>query len=599
MIFLLIVYVILLILYSPAFTEGYFLIDDQTLIGNSFFQSSISILEKIKLVFKPHSQIDYYPIRDLSYLLDWLFSTNLENNLLPVKLQNLIWFCLTGFFIYKILCIHNKNWALILTSIWLLHPYHAESLFWASARKDLLANCFYVMTVFSLMVFHKNNQKTNKSEYDFKFILNFLVISSLNLLMNLSKATYLLFFPMLLILGVFYYGKDILKKINLFSVLVFNSGISLILALVQKWQYSSVNNMFFDYESNYRIKAILIALGKMSLGVIYFPINVIDCENWGEWVDFNFNYIYIGIFVTSAFLGFSFYSLKKKNWFYIICVFVVLSIYVLTPGPNILHRNFYSLRYFVPISIVLTIALNYFLKDKKKFKDFNIKYKLIFLFSFAVFIYSTWIESINWQTNESVMDKSVKQSEQQPNLIWNRALTYIDKMKWGKTTETENQLIKADLDKLRKVCSIDSVNEYRNGSLCMGFWAGSKQLNKTLKDFYTIPESEYNKNLDIYYIVTNKIANTNLIRPFDDQIIHSEKYQVYLMHKVDNSFMAREDLKAMYLIELCMANDYAKAQNQFTELSSLGLINKARFLTLISDLPNKNELLKIRNCLKF
>src|SRR4051812_21513949 len=59
----------LIIAYLPALSAPLFSTDDQSLLMIPQFQPPITF-ETIRTLFKVGAHIDYYPIRDLSYLID-------------------------------------------------------------------------------------------------------------------------------------------------------------------------------------------------------------------------------------------------------------------------------------------------------------------------------------------------------------------------------------------------------------------------------------------------------------------------------------------------------------------------------------------------
>ena len=91
----------LLLIYAPGIPEPFFIIDDQLLIQAPQIQHFS--LAALKSIFTLGNNVDFYPLRDLSYVLDWSWGGDLAANSTSVRLQNFFWFFASVLLIFGIL----------------------------------------------------------------------------------------------------------------------------------------------------------------------------------------------------------------------------------------------------------------------------------------------------------------------------------------------------------------------------------------------------------------------------------------------------------------------------------------------------------------
>ncbi len=148
--------------YLPGLS-GDFFIDDRGYTLNNPAITDTPIAQFWQL-FTTMPEMEYLPIRDLSYLLDYqLFGDNpfgykLHNFLLFLLLTLAVWL-----FSRRLLQLliplqpYLFQLALVLTALYMLHPSHVESVSWIAGRKDLLAAlfCFLSLWLFAIALQHQ------------------------------------------------------------------------------------------------------------------------------------------------------------------------------------------------------------------------------------------------------------------------------------------------------------------------------------------------------------------------------------------------------------------------------------------------------------
>ncbi len=237
--------ILLIFIYLPYLNEPFFIIDDFSLVGiPQLAECSFSSLYQRFLVMGYH--IDYYPLRDLSYLADnCISSTNAAGtNGIVSRLHNIFLFIATVFVLFEIflkLKINKEN-ALWISLLIFLNPFFNENYLWISGRKDLLSLFFLTLSVYAYLNAQESKKYTTWSTSLFFYILSLL-----------SKASFVLLPSVLLVFNLVQKSKD--KKNIVFLSLASAIGISW--ALFQSFFYSNINNMSLNYPYLYRLKASL------------------------------------------------------------------------------------------------------------------------------------------------------------------------------------------------------------------------------------------------------------------------------------------------------------------------------------------------------
>ena len=150
-------------LYFPTLNNGFFNIDDEKVVLNNINIREFS-WKNLKKNFNPlditkHSEKAYKPLRTASYMIDYALG---KNNPFIYHLGNLAIYLVICLLLYKILLEHLKNSALWISLFFALHPVHAESVAWVSARSDLLAWLFCAL---SFLFYQRNSNKEKNLTY--------------------------------------------------------------------------------------------------------------------------------------------------------------------------------------------------------------------------------------------------------------------------------------------------------------------------------------------------------------------------------------------------------------------------------------------------
>ena len=384
-------------LYLPCFSADFFSLDDKALLFIPQFSPPFNAQSLISL-FRIGANIDFYPIRDLSYLVDSFFWGQAP---LGFHLQQFFWIVLSYivlFFLLLELGIEKRR-AFLFASIWIFHPFHVETFVWNSARKDILA----IFGILAATYFSFKYNRTHKSSNCIAAIFFFLFSI-------LSKATFVLF-P----ICFFAFPRVRKSRVQMYCVWVATT-IGLLWALFQSWFYRVQNDMSIALSVRERTEASLAALGKMMAGLILSRYNNIENDNLGDWRVLNHPFVFVGIGVWCVFFCFFGYCiLKKKNIF---TPLSALALYIPISGLIFSSRNFYSVRFFEPLFLLMIIALATYLSKASIEK----------IVGFGGFIliacsYSTFSEARIWETSLSVRKKALESS---PASLSSRTFYYGD-----------------------------------------------------------------------------------------------------------------------------------------------------------------------------
>lgn len=587
---ILIVGCVLVFIYMHNFVEEYFIIDDDVLIGAPQVASQVSALTKVRQIFTPGLHYDYYPVRDLTYLLDWAWGIDLSVNLLPAKLQNLLWFLLIGWLSFRLMLhLHiPKDWAQIIASIWLLHPANAELLLWASARKDLVALALTLLGAVWLIDI-ETDPRSDRSRCSWLRSLGAIVAFTAS---GLAKAGLLLVpagVGVALLLVKCWPSKKIVRQALGISIVL---GFGLI--LLQKWQYSAVNDMAFNYTLNYRLQGIVTAFGKMVAGLFYFPAIIIDCENWGEWVSSQRPYSVVGLLALGTLIGGAWHYRKNKQLLF--WIIIISCIYVLIPGPNIYHRNFFSNRYFSPVFLVAIIGLAHL--QRQAWPTFNKRTVKTLIIVAIIFCGLVVRESRHWLSNKDIWDKSVRETQAQPNALQNRLITYLNLKRWGQLNEDDLATLEEDAEKLHKLCVSALTAERANGSLCFGYWRNIKELKQTHPPlFASVTEEEivamhaaFNKDLGR--------LTKEVVIPYvpGDSFTASRDFQAYSYYRKLHLDNTTEKMRILHLVDVCFRGNSTHARALAEEKQRNGLIRKHVLFETVGSVRNPDELKKLQDC---
>lgn len=447
-----------LLCYLPGLAEPYFQVDDFVLTSAPMVRAAWSWRALIS-IFTPGHQIDFYPIRDLSHWLDWSFGVNIEENGTIARLQNLLWLAGTGMALAWLWrswgVARNLSW--IAAAFWISWPTHAETWMWIAGRKDVMAMFFAVA---SLVAFSCGRQGRRGADL---VALVFFVLSLF------SKASFLLL-PVGLAAWMWLWPKRRTQRDWIFLGLWFAVAIGA--GLLHLWIYRSVNDMALNYPPSYRWPAVISALGRMMVGLFWMPANTVDVENWGEWMSLNREFFLPGLITLLAWLGLTLWSLRRpgRHRLEVLFVTALAAAYFVFPGVNGVHRNFYSVRYFEPVALVL---LSYAVWRAQAWGRRPLALGLV---AMALAMPLSFFEGRNWETEGGIWDKSLRQTPANPTL-------HFQKLRWedlqdtlGQRTPEQQKELQAEVHQLIEHCRQLSLTAGEGGTLCHFFWSSALGL---------------------------------------------------------------------------------------------------------------------------
>ena len=201
---------LVIIAYYPGLSGPFFSDDRAYIYDNTLIQDgSISAIWKL---FTSINQIEYLPVRDLSYLIDYqLFG----DNSFGYKVSNLQFYLLLLFSAYfavsrlfKLftppLVTNTSIVLLLIMAIYAMHPAHVESVSWIAGRKDLLSSIFTFLALgfYCQAISEQGEKQSNR-------IVPLLISMVAFILGMLSKAA---IFPVVILMVLIFIADSQLRK---------------------------------------------------------------------------------------------------------------------------------------------------------------------------------------------------------------------------------------------------------------------------------------------------------------------------------------------------------------------------------------------------
>jgi tetratricopeptide (TPR) repeat protein len=181
------------VFYSPTLSFDFVNYDDPFYI----LENPVIHYFNFEAIFLKPSVGLYHPLTTASFALDWYTGSG---QAWSFHLTNLIFHLLAGYFLF--LCLEQifagkQSLNLLITAIFLLHPFKVESVAWVSERKDVLSGFFLFVSFYFYLKFSNSDFKKH-----YLFALLFFALAML------SKAS-ILFLPLVFL------AWDVLKKSRL------------------------------------------------------------------------------------------------------------------------------------------------------------------------------------------------------------------------------------------------------------------------------------------------------------------------------------------------------------------------------------------------
>lgn len=552
-----IVFIFLILIYWPNLNGPFFTSDDAQLILLPQFSSPVSLQNFIS-IFTPGNHLDFYPVRDLSYFLDTIF---FNSSPFLMRLENLVFLFIGYLYFFKLFTIFNFNLKIkaIISSAWIFSFYQLEQVMWLSARKDLLALTFAMISIYYF--FEQDRSKSKVSNYLWPIFY---------LLSILSKATFGL-------LPLFYLFHFLLISKNSQKIKPIITCLTLMLVngVFQSWFYSNITDMTYRLAYLDRFHISMSALGRMLLGMIYYPVNAIDFFNFGDWLTINQKYEWIGVlFILISLVGFT-YSIYKKRYNHLLFIFIVALLYFPISGLIFPHKMFYSTRYLIPIYFLMLFGVAYFANKLEKYFYLFVTF-LIFNLGFL------WVDLANWKDNLSIRLKAVNHSSEG---IYPKTQLLLELM---------GPSVQSSINKLQLVQEIDQKCREENNLSCLRYYLISKDIFKNVdinkSNYYW---TKYMLTINLYQYNKKDILNNIISDGFKSSFFPMAKLTEWTNEK---KYLTNAEERIWKILSECIKKEDAiSLKNNFIEKK---LIRSNDLLNFIeSELSPENQKLA-KLCLK-
>jgi hypothetical protein len=269
------------------------------------------------------------------------------------------------------------------------------------------------------------------------------------------SKTSLVLLPSVLALA-FWFNPFHLNKEERKTALTYSVALSVICcgwALFQAKVYADINDMRFFYPLAYRINASAAALGREISGLIYPPLNIVDVENWGSWLRYNFHFLPVGFAAYSAYLIALGIALRKSNHALVLCLLALAALYLPTSGLIFQHRNFYSTRYFEPALVFSFLAVGSTLSRISTERIWKSAASILMILTACSFFFSSQ-ESEAWSSSRSVIEKSLSRHPDRMSLKAYLVTALNKENQWGRLTSQEVTKLKALKMEIQNYCGL-------------------------------------------------------------------------------------------------------------------------------------------------
>jgi hypothetical protein len=521
----------LFILLAPGFHEAFFPIDDHGLFNQAYLKNPWH-WSSLKALLTPGNSADYYPIRDMSTWLDWSLAKNLRVDTTIPQIQNFVWLVGTAILLFLLLNQISQKYLVnsLVTSAWLLHPFHQESLHWISARKDLMS-WFFMLA--SSLVFIKLIQKPRV-----KFLFSICILFLLGLL---SKAGFLAVpFAVLAWLLFEKYRNDKRHHALVWTTVVCSCGIALLMVLVNYWNYTASNYMQMTEEPWVRFLSVLAAFGRNVIGSIVPFYNAVDVEPWGGWYLFNRQFVLFGGLALLSLLGLTVFSFKKERSEWRLFILLIFAVLVMTPGFNPKHRNYYSIRYFEPVFFLVSVWISTFLQNRK----WSIGIAALVL----AFVGGTaFYDSPNWESNYAIMKKSNMINPEDPSIRSMLLFELHNLDTWGRLNKSEQENFRRLYQANLQECIFSKSVSGRCLTFLVRVNPLMKKFNRSVEEQDKIREIALKNIFSIKSQIFSEVAKSQLAFT----LFHS---------KLNNGVLNKELLRDYFAGQTSLTDDYSRVR---------------------------------------
>ncbi len=448
----LVIAIVSMLIRLPVLTSGLNPVDDGYLINVPQILSGYS-LESIVAIFAPGNHVDYYPIRDLSYKLDYVL---FGGDWTYYHAHQLLLFGELVLLVFLILCALGVPVGLgaPIVAAWAFNPFHTETLAWLSARKDILA---LVFGAYSVLFFIIGTRRYSKR-------LLGLAVGSFALCL-FSKASFV-FLPLL---GVAYLAT-VSKQCRLLPRPYILGAMALagVYGIFTIWFYTKISPAMANHDFNFRLQASAASFSRMLAGWFDSQVNVLEVWNTTSWLSDNVQFITPGYILWAFFILSFIYALKSQSRALSLTLVAFGLLYIPICGLIFSHHGFYSTRYFEPSSLALYIGVGYMLSAvTAKSGDLPRSWLRLGFGFLAVFsIAPAWSDAELWQDPQAVIEKS---AQIQPHSIGLHMIRY-QSLSAAATQAGASQTAISAADELRTWLSKECQPRPAVDLNCFFFW---------------------------------------------------------------------------------------------------------------------------------
>jgi len=402
-------FLILLILgclvYFPLFTNDLTNWDDISyILENPFIKTFNS--DNLKSIWSTYYMGNYHPLTMCSYLIEYqCWGSNGIGYHIVSLLLHIINSCLVYQLINKI-TLSKKSLGLYASIIFLVHPFHVESVAWASERKDLL----YVLFLLISSLYFIKYCKINNRKYYYFSLFGFL-------LSCFSKGQAVVLPILLFIIGFFCFNKKALALLKSLLPFFIIAAIFGIIAIKAQGEAIRENDGLLGYE---RIFIASFGLTQYIIKFI-FPHDFIPQYDYPSKTNGSLPYVYyLSILTPVIILGLILLIYKNSKeylWailFFILAIFPVLQLF---PVGNAFMADRYI---YLPMAGLCYLTI-YFL-NKISF----VKNKLlIYIPIFIVLGYLNYIQTQYWKSGISLWTHQLTARPENLTGLFNRGNAYV------------------------------------------------------------------------------------------------------------------------------------------------------------------------------
>lgn len=250
-----------------------FAVDDRVLFIENTAVHGLSFDNLKKVLLSVPNNIEYLPIRDLTYMIDYSIW---GLNPFGYHLSNILYYLFTCIMLYLFLMRLLSNLleeyvaiALFSTLIFIVHPVHVESVAGISQRKDIVSGLFFFLSLYSFLLYKDTERR--------RFFIISLVFFCFSLL---SKAVVVIMPLIIFLIDTFYQKKKsgLLKRISLIIPYLF---IALVFSLEQfaiMKNAEIIKPYYYGITTNYDVRvytAFKAVFYYLKLLFIPYPLNII------------------------------------------------------------------------------------------------------------------------------------------------------------------------------------------------------------------------------------------------------------------------------------------------------------------------------------